>query len=268
MNYYFETAPAIELNKKIQQQLIEIDYKDLEPADNFHYDVSADKVHKIIETWLFDKSDFEKFYGKNLCKLASCVTWNLPTDLEKEIFYNYEDFFKIFDEVPVIRLQSIFGNQLPLHIDRDKTVSIIHPLKNHHNTWTEFYDHEKEIARWKQHYLSLQDKLWPNCDTVWDIQNLPTAIKEEILKNPYTLQLVNGQTNTNRLIENPASLKKVCQVQIDQLPCILNVSKWHGVCCPSPLTETDPRWTLFFKWSKASFTEVVDAYHQYVQSKI
>ena len=122
MNYYFETAPAIELNKKIQQQLIELDRKELEPADNLHYDINADKVLKIIESRLLDKSNFEKFYGKNLSNLASCVTWNLPTDLEKEIFHNYQDFFKLVDEVPDIRLQSIFGNQLPLHIDKDRTV--------------------------------------------------------------------------------------------------------------------------------------------------
>ena len=268
MNYYFETAPAIELNKKIQQQLIELDRKKLEPADNLHYDINADKVLKIIESRLLDKSNFEKFYGKNLSNLASCVTWNLPTDLEKEIFHNYQDFFKLVDEVPDIRLQSIFGNQLPLHIDKDRTVSIIHPLQNHSNTWTEFYDHNDEIDQWQQHYLLLQDKLWPNCDSVWDIQNLPTVVKEEILKNSYTLQLVNGQTNDYRSVGDPVKLNKVCQVNIELFPCILNVNKWHGIYCPTPLTETNPRLSLFFKWRKASFTQVVDAYHQYVQSKI
>ena len=268
MNYYFETAPSIELSKELQQQLTELDRQTLEPADNLYYDINANKVFEIIKSRSLDKQTFEKFYGEGLANLASCVTWNLPKNLEEEIFYNYQDFFQLTGEVPDIRLQSIFGNQLPLHIDKDRTVSIIHPLKNHHNTWTEFYNHENEIAQWEQHYLSLQDQSWPSCNTVWDIQDLPTTVKEEILKNPYTLELANGQTNDYRSVGDPARLKKVCQVQIDQLPCILNVNKWHGVCCPSPLTETNPRLSLFFKWRKASFTQVVNAYHQYVQSKI
>ena len=270
MNYYFEPAPYLSLNLNLKTELSNLDRSKLTIGDAAYYDMDPEKFNKIVEkNYPSEKQCFFDFYGDNFNNLATNTTWHLTEQLEKLLLNEYEYFFNLIDEVPEIRLQAMTGVQLPVHIDHHRTVSIILPLKNHSNTWTKFYDHDIDILYWNKHYSDIKDQSWPECKTLWDFNFLPEFIKQELLKNAYTHTLLTDRIRQWKLtIVNPDQVTEVCKVEIDKFPYILNVNKCHSVYCPDAPTDENPRLAVFFKWRKASFTQIVDAYTQYVQSKI
>jgi len=270
MNYFFELAPGLTLTSELTFQLLNLDRDQLIQADDQEYDMNPNKLEKVSVD--LNKKNFEDFYGAEMNKSASCITWYLPDQLEEEILNNYKKFFQLVDDLPEIRLQSIFGMHIPLHIDKHRTVSIIHPLKNHNNTYTEFYTSQVETDQWQDHYRALKGDSWPDCSNIWEIQNLPEYIKNELLENSFTSKLLNGSRNNKNFLHHstigdPSLLKKIFEVEIESSPCILNVNKWHSVYCPDKFTEQNPRLSLFFKWRNTTFTHVVDAYWEFFRQQ-
>ena len=270
MNYYFEPAPYLSLNLNLRTELSNLDRSKVTLADAGLYDMDPVRLNNIVEKHYSDeKQCFFDFYGDNFTNTASCTTWYLTEKLEKLLLNEYEYFFNIINEVPEIRLQAMTGIRLPVHVDRHRTVSIIIPLKNHSNTWTKFYDHNIDILQWNKLYSDIKDPSWPECNAPRDFQLLPEFIQQELLEIPYTYTLLTDSVRQSKLtIVKPNQITEVCEVEIDKFPYILNVNKCHSVYCPGAPTDENPRLAVFFKWRKASFTQIVDAYTQYVQSKI
>jgi hypothetical protein len=63
-------------------------------------------------------------------------------------------------------------------------------------------------------------------------------------------------------------ITEVGQIEISNFPWVLNTNKCHSVYCPEPLDPTNPRLSLFFKWRKTTFVQVINAYQQYAKIKI
>lgn len=266
MNYYFEPAQGLALNQDLVQQLIKLDRGILTIADDSVYDMSEEKLNEIVEVRHSKKENFLKFYGNNFDDIASVTTWYLPKQLENFILDQYKGFFELLAEPPEIRIQCIHGKQVPVHVDLHRTVSIIHPLQNHSNTWTKFYNHDLDGKRWQLHYSALKDNSWPDCASPWDFQYLSDNIKKELLKDPYTLGvLVDGIRNLTCNVVDPSRVTVVGQIEISNFPWILNTNKCHSVYCPELPTLTNPRLSLFFKWRKTTFVQVTDAYQQYIR---
>ena len=270
MNYYFKKAPELALDTTLIQSLIDLDRQQLKLADNSYYDINQNKIRDLIkERCSQDKNHFFEVYGNNLERVASIVTWYLPNTIENTIVNQFKDFFNLLDELPEIRVQSIYGSQLPVHVDIHRTVSIIHPLQNHSNTWTKFYEHNSEIKSWQQHYNAIKDKSWPDCNNLWDCQFFPERIKKEVFNNPYTSRFFeNRAPGIACTVVDPTQTTEVGQIEVIDFPWILNVNKCHSVYCPDPLDTKNPRLSLFFKWRNTTFIQIVDAYKTYVQSKI
>jgi hypothetical protein len=270
MNYYFEPAPDLLLNLNLKLALSDLDRSKLAAGDESRYDLDQVKLDGLVKKYYpDDKQCFFDFYGDNFVNMASITTWHLPEQLEKSLLDEYKYFFSLINEAPEIRLQAIAGTHLPVHIDNARSVSIVHPLKNHLNTWTKFYDHDIDILDWNEHYSAIKDKSWPDCKAPWEFKFLPESIKTELLNIPGTYTLLTDRIRqTNSTVVNPDQVTEVCEVKIDKFPYILNVNKCHSVYCPDAPTDKNPRLAVFFKWRKASFTQIVDAYTQYVQSKI
>ena len=271
MNYYFEPAPYLLLNLNLKTELSNLDRSKLTVGDKSTYDLDQVKMDGIVKkNYPDDKQCFFDFYGDNFANMASITTWHLPNQLEQSLLDEYAYFFNLINEAPEIRLQAIAGVQFPVHADRHRTVSIVHPLKNHLNTWTKLYDHDIEILRWNNHYSNVKDQSWPECKTLWDFKFLPEFVKQELLENAYTHTLLTEGIRrlTPSNIVNPTQATEVCQVKIDKFPCILNVNKCHSIYCPDAPTPENPRLSVFFKWRETKFTQVLDAYNQFVKFKI
>lgn len=270
MNCYFEQAPDLALSQDLIQKLVGLDQQKLQLADNSNYNLDQNRMSNLIEEYYSqDKNHFFDVYGNNLVDMASVITWYLPTDLENAIVDQYKDFFNLLGELPEMRIQSIYGNQFPVHVDIHRTVSVIHPLQNHSNTWTKFYEHDNEIHFWKQHYAAIKDPSWPECDNLWDCQFLPDAIKQEVFDDPYTSRFFDNRApGIACTMVDPTQVKEVGQIEIFNFPCILNIVKCHSVSCPDVPSIQNPRLSLFFKWRKITFIQAVNVYQQYVQSKI
>jgi hypothetical protein len=94
-------------------------------------------------------------------------------------------------------------------------------------------------------------------------------VTQELLENPYTHTLLTeGIRLKKTTVFNPTQITEVCKVEIDKFPCILNVNKCHSVYCPDAPTNENPRLAVFFKWQETKFTQVLDAYNQFVKFKI
>ena len=271
MNYYFEPAPDLLLNLNLKTELLDLDRSKLTVGDKSTYDLDQVKMDGIVKkNYPNDKQCFFDFYGDNFANMASITTWHLPNQLEQSLLDEYEYFFNLINEAPEIRLQTIAGVHFPVHVDRHRSVSIVYPLKNHSNTWTKFYDHDIDILNWNNHYSNIKDQSWPDCKTLWEFKFLPEAIKTELLNIPgtYTLLTEGIRRLTPNPIVNPTQVTEVCQVKIDKFPCILNVDKCHSIYCPDAPTDENPRLSVFFKWRETKFTQVLDAYNQFVKFKI
>ena len=270
MNYYFEPASYLLLNLNLKTELLDLDRSKLTVGDESRYDLDQVKLNYIVKKYYpDDKQCFFDFYGDNFVNMASITTWHLPEQLEKSLLDEYEYFFNLINEAPEIRLQAIAGTHLPVHIDNARSVSIVHPLKNHSNTWTKFYDHDIDILNWNNHYSNIKDQSWPDCKNLWEFKFLPDAIKTELLNIPETYTLLTDRIRqTNSTVINPNLVTEVCEVKIDKFPYILNVNKCHSVYCPDAPTDENPRLAVFFKWRETKFTQVLDAYNQFVKFKI
>ena len=270
MNYYFEPAPYLLLNLNLKTELSNLDRSKLTIGDAAYYDMDPERFNEIVEkNYPDEKQCFFDFYGDNFNNLASNTTWHLTEQLEKLLLDEYKYFFNLIDEVPEIRLQAMTGVWLPVHVDRHRTVSIIIPLKNHSNTWTKFYDHDSDVLNWREHYSNIKDPSWPECKAPRDFKLLPEFIKQELLEIPYTYTLLTDSVRQSKLpIVKPNQITEVCEVEIDKFPCILNASKCHSVYCPGAPTDENPRLAVFFKWRETKFTQVLDAYNQFVKFKI
>jgi hypothetical protein len=72
-----------------------------------------------------------------------------------------------------------------------KAINILQKIKPQHMVLHWSYDNRRESTpeefiklNWKKFYQVIKDTSWPSCTTVSDINQLPTAIKQEILNWP------------------------------------------------------------------------------------
>jgi hypothetical protein len=266
MNYFYENVPELQLPDHIQQQLIGLDRNLLPVGDEGAYDVDYNRLLEIN----FAHVDQ---YTQN--KLGTVITWHLPPDLEQSIIDHFVAFFKFFDEAPAIRLQYVFGHRLPVHSDKIRSASIIHPLQNHNNTFTRFYEHQIESEAWQCHYNNIADPSWPPCNSIKSFESLPLHIQQELLIHDGTESLLAGihlhtmlRSRNESSIVNPTCVKLVDQVEINHCPCLLNARHCHDVYLPRNPDSSQGRLSLYWKFSNQEFATVKTAYQKYVQSKI
>jgi len=273
MNFCFHQAPILNLTQQFITEICNLDTRCLTNNDKDFYDIDNTRAANNIPAHLLDS--YLSHYGTNFKKLGKVKTWSLPRDLELAIYHYYKDFFDLIDDEPVIRLQSITANTnglaIPIHFDIDKRVSVIHPLINHKDTFTTFYNHKLDILTWQDHYTAIKDPKWPDCDSPELFHSLPTEIQQELLTYNFTHAILFSENlrlglNLNNIVD-PSKVVEVAKVEIVNDACILNVDKCHSVkICQS--SYTTPRLSLYWKFPKVSFRDVANAYHQYVQSKI
>lgn len=90
---------------------------------------------------------FVKHYGILLQRLGYFYTVPVPNELAQRVKTQWK-FLKDMPEPPVIRLQIIHsGQQVPLHIDASRSVSLIYPILNHDTARTNFYNAKKSLPR-------------------------------------------------------------------------------------------------------------------------
>lgn len=269
MNWCFEQAPKLNLPCDIVDTLVNLDVTKLEIGDHGQYDMNPVRMARAIR----DEPDPEHFatYYKDFQDICFIDTWHLPSAIEEEVLKIHLKFYELIGECPSIKLQAIHGFMLPIHADRDRTVAIVHPLKNHnHHAITHFYDHCNDIALWQQHYRALKDPSWPTCDTPWQFNCLPDKIKEEMLQETNTEKLLLGtvRSKNHMSIFDPFDCLKTCQTVIENFPTIINVCKPHAVTVSNRPSIDSARLSLNCKFRKVDFKQIVEAYHEYVQSQV
>lgn len=271
MNYFYEHVPELQLPDHIKQQLIGLDRTSLRINDlclGDGKDVVVGFSYDTLEPLDFAKEQYDT-------DLGSIVSWHLPTDLEQAILDHYADFFACLTEPPAIRLQHVFGHRVPIHIDQIRSSSIIHPLLNHNNTFTRFYEHKLENAAWRQHYSTIADPSWPPCESIRSFEYLPLHIRQELLTHDGSESLLSGFWLSENLIGvnehkvvPPNSVELVDRVEIKHYPCLLNARRCHDVYLPDTPDSNNGRLSLYWKFSNQEFSTIRTAYHNCVQSKI
>ena len=271
MNYFYKNVPELQLPDHIQQQLIDLDRNSLRINDLCLADgkeVFAGLSYDSLKRLNFASEQYNY-------ELGSIITWYLPADLQQAVLDYYADFFGLLSEVPAIRLQYIFGNGVAVHVDQIRSSSIIHPLLNHANTFTRFYEHKYESATWRQHYSNIADPSWPSCESIRSFEYLPLHIQQEILTHDGSESILSGNVlagnlanldEYNKLI-TPNSVELVDQVEIKNYPCLLNARRCHDVYLPHTPDSNNGRLSLYWKFSNQEFSTIHTAYHQFVKFK-
>lgn len=273
MNYFYENVPELQLPDHIQQQLISLDRNSLRIND-----LCLANGKEVFVGLSYDSLERLDFASEQYnYELGSIITWYLSADLEQAVLDHYADFFGLFSEPPAIRLQYIFGSGVAVHIDQIRSSSIIHPLLNHANTFTRFYEHKYVNAAWRQHYSNIADPSWPPCKSIKSFEYLPLHIQQEILTHDGSESILSGinlsknlpglDEYNNRVVP-PNIVELVDQVEIKNYPCLLNVRHPHDVYLHDIPDSNNGRLSLYWKFSNEEFSTVRTAYHQYVQSKI
>jgi hypothetical protein len=267
-SFYYQKLPNISLSNDIVDAVKKLPWQHMAKKDiyenlNWH-DLEHNTSMGVPENL---RSQYQSFYGSENKLIGTMFNFELPVEIEQEIRSQWT-FLTEFDDQPIIRLQIVCGGSLiPVHVDKTKTTSLIFPVANHQNCFTQFYEFSEDIKLWQEHYSKIEDISWPLCETPADIVNLPEYCQAELaaseghmeffsiagLKGASDDKFKHGVDGT----PSPSEFSYVDQVEIYPSPVLLNINKLHGVrYTENSLTEDNPRVSLFAKWPKTLYQHI------------
>ena len=266
-SFYYQTLPNITLSDDIINAIKTLPWQTMAKRDiyenlNWH-DVSNNTSIGVSENLLPDN---QSFYGIDYNLVGTMFNFELPIELDKEIRSQWK-FLSHFNDQPILRLQIVCGgSMIPVHVDVTKTTSLIFPLVNHENCFTQFYEFTEDLKIWQEHYANIKDPSWPLCETPASIVNLPEYCQEELAASSGTVNFFSmGRIRQQELTGTksrhgtpiPSAFSYVDQVEIYPSPVLLNINKLHGVrYTENSLTEDRPRMSLFAKWPKSLYQHI------------
>ena len=267
-SFYYQKLPNISLSNDIVDAAKKLPWQHMAKKDiyenlNWH-DLENNTSMGVPENL---RSQYQSFYGPENKLIGTIFTLQLPVEIEQEIRSQWT-FLTEFDDQPIIRLQIVCGGSLiPVHVDITKTTSLIFPVANHQNCFTQFYEFSEDIRHWQEHYNNIKDTSWPPCETPADIFNLPEYCQTELAASKGHMEFFSmaslRSSNVDRLkqvvdsVPPPSEFSYVDQVEIYPSPVLLNINKLHGVrYTENSLTEDNPRVSLFAKWPKTLYQNI------------
>ena len=267
-SFYYQKLPNISLSNDIVDAAKKLPWQHMAKKDiyenlNWH-DLENNTSMGVPENL---RSQYQSFYGPENKLIGTIFTLQLPVEIEQEIRSQWA-FLTEFDDQPIIRLQIVCGgSQIPVHVDLTKTTSLIFPVANHQNCFTQFYEFLEDIKLWQEHYSKIKDISWPLCETPADIVNLPEYCQAELAASEGHMEFfsIAGLTRASddrfkhgvNGTPSPSEFSYVDQVEIYPSPVLLNINKLHGVrYTENSLTEDNPRVSLFAKWPKTLYQHI------------
>ena len=267
-SFYYQKLPNISLSNDIVDAVKKLPWQRMAKKDiyenlNWH-DLEHNTSMGVPENL---RSQYQSFYGPENKLIGTMFNFKLPVEIEQEIRSQWT-FLTEFDDQPIIRLQIVCGGSLiPVHVDVTKTTSLIFPLANHQNCFTQFYEFSEDIKLWQEHYNNIKDPSWPLCETPADIVNLPEHCQFELAASEGHMKYfsISGlkRASDDRFKQGfdptppPNAFSYVDQVEIYPSPVLLNINKLHGVrYTENSLTEDNPRVSLFAKWPNALYQHI------------
>ena len=267
-SFYYQKLPNISLSNDIVDAVKKLPWQRMAKKDiyenlNWH-DLKHNTSMGVPENL---RSQYQSFYGSENKLIGTMFNFKLPVEIEQEIRSQWT-FLTEFDDQPIIRLQIVCGGSLiPVHVDVTKTTSLIFPVANHQNCFTQFYEFLEDIKLWQEHYSKIKDISWPLCETPADIVNLPEYCQAELAASKGHMEFFSiarlTRASDDRFKQGfdstppPSAFSYVDQVEIYPSPVLLNINKLHGVrYTENSLTEDNPRVSLFAKWPKALYQHI------------
>lgn len=267
-SFYYQTLPNTSLSNDIVAAVKNLPWQRMAKKDiyenlNWH-DLEYNTSMGVTEDL---RSQYQSFYGTENNLVGTMFNFELPIELDKEIRSQWK-FLSHFNDQPILRLQIVCGgSMIPVHVDVTKTTSLIFPLVNHENCFTQFYEFSEDIKLWQEHYANIKDPSWPLCETPASIVNLPEYCQAELAVSHSTVnffsmsRLQPAHADRFKKVANatppPDTFSYVDQVEIYPSPVLLNINKLHGVrYTENSLTEDRPRMSLFAKWPSSLFKDV------------
>ena len=266
-SFYYQTLPSITLSDDIIHAIKTLPWQTMAKRDiyenlNWH-DLSNNTSIGVLEN---QRSKYQSFYGPENNLVGTMFNFELPIELDKEIRSQWK-FLSHFSDQPILRFQIVCGgSMIPVHVDVTKTTSLIFPIANHENCFTQFYEFTEDLKIWQEHYANIKDPSWPLCETPAGIVNLPKYCQEELAASIDTVNFFSmvrirqqGLTGSKNNYGTPVpdAFSYVDQVEIYPHPTLLNINKLHGVrYTENSLTEDHPRMSLFAKWPKALYQHI------------
>jgi hypothetical protein len=267
-SFYYQTLPNISLSNDIVAAVKKLPWQRMAKKDiyenlNWH-DLEYNTSMGVPEDL---RSQYQSFYGLENKLIGTMFNFELPAEIEQEIRSQWT-FLTEFDDQPIIRLQIVCGgSMIPVHVDITKTTSLIFPVANHKNCFTQFYEFSEDIKLWQDHYANIKDPSWPLCETPASIVNLPEYCQAELAASHSTVNFFSmtriQPAHADRFKKGvnatppPDTFSYVDQVEIYPHPTLLNINKLHGVgYAENSLTEDNPRVSLFAKWPKSLYQHI------------
>lgn len=262
---YHKTFSELTLSKEIQEELLSLKF-DLENNTLEHlgfYDVTPEKIADAVATHKakkIEKDSYYEFYGDDLANIGTMRQFDVPENLANEILYQIKDLSSLSDEKPEVKMQYMFDGQcVPIHYDKSRSTSFMHPLARHENTFTNFFEYLDDIEFVKNFYKEFYTVGDPEISSIENIAGLPENLKNKFLENSYISGLIYGSINRerNNSIPNPLNSTMVSSINILQHPVLLNTDKLHDVrWTPNSLSLENPRISIFVKWNSLKFDRV------------
>ena len=265
-SFYYQKLSNLNLSADIVNAVKKLPWQTMAKSDiyenlNWH-NLAANASAGVPENL---QSQYQSFYGPENKLIGTMFNFELPVEIEQEIQSQWT-FLTEFDDQPTIRLQIVCGgSMIPVHADVTKTTSLIFPLANHENCFTQFYEFSEDIKVWQEHYANIKDPSWPLCETPAGIVNLPESCQAELAADRSTVNFFSTSRTRAAHANNTAALATpspdkfsyVDQVEIYPGPALLNIQKLHGIgYTEHSLTEDRPRMSLFAKWPKSLFQDI------------
>lgn len=264
-SFYYQPLPGVSLSNDIIDAIKNLPWQTMAKRDiyeNLNWHNLGKSTSTVVPENL--RSEYQSFYGTENRLVGTMFNFELPVEIEQEIQSQWK-FLSHFSDQPILRLQIVCGgSMIPVHMDVTKATSLIFPLANHENCFTQFYEFFEDITCWQEHYNNIKDPAWPLCKTPADIVNLPDHCQLELAAseghvNFFSMIRIrrNGSKNQNGYTPPPNEFSYVDQVEIYPSPVLLNINKLHGVrYTENSLTEDCPRMSLFAKWPSSLFKDV------------
>lgn len=264
-SFYYQKLPNVTLSNDIINSIKNLPWQTMAKRDIYE-NLNWHDLGKSTSTGVPEnlRSEYQSFYGVENKLVGTMFNFELPVEIEQEIQSQWK-FLSHFSDQPILRLQIVCGgSMIPVHVDVTKTTSLIFPLANHENCFTQFYEFFDDITLWQKHYSNIKDPSWPPCETPADIVNLPENCQLELAASEGHVNFFSmirirrkGSKNINEYTPPPNAFSYVDQVEIYPNPVLLNINKLHGVrYTENSLTEDRPRMSLFAKWPNSPFKDV------------